>query len=107
MSEENKVKEVVVGKWTDAEKDKVIAAYVAGKPVKELASEFNRTTRSITGKLVAEKVYVVPEKKVTKKVEGPSKKDILREIEKTGFEVEGFDNVTKDGLTRLNEYLRA
>ena len=35
------------------------------------------------------------------KQEGPSKKEILRDIEAKGFDVAGFEGATKMALTRL------
>ena len=40
-------------------------------------------------------------KQATKKVDGPSKKELLRDIEATGFDVAGFEGATKSALTRL------
>ena len=92
------------GNWTADEQKKVIDAYLSGVSVDELVTETGRSKRSIQGKLVAEKVYVVPEKpKNVKKDDGPSKKEILNEIAATGFDVDGLDNATKSALGRLLE----
>ena len=40
-------------------------------------------------------------KKATKKVDGPSKKELLRDIEATGCDVAGVEGATKSALTRL------
>ena len=46
-------------------------------------------------------MYVASPKKATAKLDGPSKKEILREIEDTGFDVSGFEGATKAALSRL------
>jgi hypothetical protein len=35
------------------------------------------------------------------KVQGPTKKELLRDLESTGFEVSGFEGATKEAITRL------
>ena len=40
-------------------------------------------------------------KSATSKTEGPSKKEILRDIESLGFDVTGFEGATKMALARL------
>ena len=40
-------------------------------------------------------------KKTAAKQDGPSKKEILRDIEAQGFDVTGFEGATKAALTRL------
>ena len=37
----------------------------------------------------------------TAKVQGPTKKELLRDLESTGFEVAGFEGATKEAITRL------
>ena len=46
-------------------------------------------------------MYVATPKKAAAKQEGPSKKEILRDIEAKGFDVAGFEGATKMALTRL------
>jgi arsenate reductase-like glutaredoxin family protein len=67
-----------------------------------IAETLGKTVRSVRAKLVRDSVYVAPEKGVaTVKDTGPSKKEILRSIDATGFNSEGFQGSTKDALARL------
>ena len=67
----------------------------------QIADTLGKSVRSVRSKLVREGVYVASEKKSAAKQDGPSKKEILREIEDTGFDVSGFEGATKAALTRL------
>ena len=66
-----------------------------------IADNFGKSVRSVRSKLVREGVYVASPKKTAAKQDGPSKKEILRDIEATGFDVSGFEGATKSALTRL------
>ena len=79
----------------------IVSAYQAGTDVAEIADTVGKSVRSVRSKLVREGVYVAQPKKVTRKVEGPTKKEILRDLEGTGFDVKGFEGATKEALTRL------
>ncbi len=79
----------------------IVSAYQAGHDITEIADNIGKTVRSVRSKLVREGVYVAQPKKVTRKVEGPTKKEILRDLEGTGFDVKGFEGATKEALTRL------
>ena len=67
----------------------------------QIAESMDKTVRSVRSKLVREGVYVASPKKTAAKQDGPSKKEILRDIEAQGFEVSGFEGATKAALTRL------
>ncbi len=67
----------------------------------QIAAELDKPVRSVRSKLVREGVYVASPKKAAVKQEGPSKKEILRDIEAVGFDVSGFEGATKAALTRL------
>ena len=67
----------------------------------EIADSMDKTVRSVRSKLVREGVYVASPKKSAAKQDGPSKKEILRDIEAQGFDVTGFEGATKAALTRL------
>ena len=67
----------------------------------EIAESLDKTVRSVRSKLVLEGVYVASPKKTAMKQDGPSKKEILRDIEAQGFDVTGFEGATKAALTRL------
>ena len=67
----------------------------------DIADTLGKTVRSVRSKLVREGVYVASPKKTAAKQDGPSKKEILRDIEAEGFDVSGFEGATKAALTRL------
>jgi hypothetical protein len=67
----------------------------------DIAETLGKTVRSVRSKLVREGVYVASPKKTAMKQDGPSKKEILRDIEAEGFDVSGFEGATKAALTRL------
>jgi hypothetical protein len=68
----------------------------------EIAKTLNKSVRSIRAKLVRDGLYIAPDKPVKAvKEEGPSKKELLMQIEAKGFDVTGFEGATKDALNRL------
>ena len=67
----------------------------------QIADTLGKSVRSVRSKLVREGVYVASPKKTASKQEGPSKKEILRDIESNGFDVSCFEGATKAALTRL------
>ena len=67
----------------------------------EIADSLGKSVRSVRSKLVREGVYVASPKKTAAKQDGPSKKEILRDIAASGFDVSGFEGATKMALTRL------
>ena len=79
----------------------IVSAYQAGTAVEEIAETIGKSVRSVRSKLVREGVYVAKEKVATRKVEGPTKKEILRDLDAIGFDSKGFEGATKDALTRL------
>ena len=79
----------------------IVDAYSSGMAITEIADRVGKSARSVRSKLVREGVYVAQPKKVTRKVEGPTKKEILRDLEGTGFDVKVFEGATKEALTRL------
>ena len=83
--------------------DSLVAMYeeLGNDGLDQIAAELDKTVRSVRSKLVREGVYVASPKKTAAKQEGPSKKEILREIESSGFDVSGFEGATKAALSRL------
>lgn len=69
--------------------------------LENIADSIGKSVRSVRSKLVREGVYVATPKKTAAKQDGPSKKEILRDIEAKGFDVAGFEGATKMALTRL------
>ena len=51
----------------------------------EIAETLGKSVRSVRSKLVRENAYVASPKKAAAKQDGPSKKEIWRDIEATGF----------------------
>ena len=70
--------------------------------IETIAETLGKPVRSIRAKLVRDQVYVAPEKgaKAASK-DGPSKKEILKQLESRGFNTHGFDGATKEALQRL------
>ena len=69
--------------------------------LEQIADKIGKSVRSVRSKLVREGVYVATPKKTATKQEGPSKKEILRNIESNLFNEAGFEGATKSALTRL------
>lgn len=85
----------------------IIERYQAGEPVEQIAESIGKAVRSVRSKLVREGVYVASEKPKAAKVEGPSKKELLRDLEQIApFPVDGFMNATKEALTMLIAHLK-
>jgi DNA polymerase I-like protein with 3'-5' exonuclease and polymerase domains len=83
--------------------DQMISMYneLGNDGLDQIAEELDKPVRSVRSKLVREGVYVASPKKAAAKQDGPSKKEILRDIESVGFDVSGFEGATKAALTRL------
>ena len=80
----------------------IISYYTLEKmTVDEIAKIVGKSVRSVRSKLVREGVYVAKEKVATRVNVGPTKKDLLRSLEASGFDTKGFDGATKEALTRL------
>jgi|TARA_R110001592_G_scaffold50745_8_gene156804 hypothetical protein len=89
--------------YTDEQIAQAIEMYqeVGNDGLDQIADTIGKSVRSVRSKLVREGVYVATPKKAAAKQEGPSKKEILRDIEAKGFDVAGFEGATKMALTRL------
>jgi len=83
--------------------EKILEMYaeVGNEGLEDIATAFDKTVRSIRSKLVREGAYVASPKGATAKADGPSKKELLRDIESHGFDTEGFEGATKIALSRL------
>ena len=79
----------------------IIDQYQAGVSVDEIATDIGKSIRSVRSKLVREGVYVATPKVKSTREQGPTKKEILRDLEGTGFDVSGFEGATKDAIMRL------
>jgi len=87
--------------YTSEMTTQIVDSYTAGMDIAEIADSIGKTVRSVRSKLVREGVYKAAPKKAGRKVEGPTKKELLREIESTGFEVTGLEGATKEALARI------
>jgi len=79
----------------------IVEQYQNGVEIDAIAASIEKSVRSVRSKLVREGVYVAKPKASARKQEGPTKKEILRDIEEVGFDVSGFEGATKEALTRL------
>lgn len=85
----------------------IIQRYQAGEPVEQIAESIGKAVRSVRSKLVREGVYVASEKPKAVKAEGPSKKELMRELEQIApFPVDGLMNATKEALQSLIDHLK-
>ena len=94
--------------YTD-EQVEILKAYKPGDDLTALAAKVGKRVPSVRAKLVSMKLYVAPDKgaPAADKDDGPTKKEILAEIEAKGFDTEGFDGATKAALGRLRDILPA
>ena len=83
----------------------VVSEYEAGVSVEDIAAMVVKSVRSVRSKLVREGVYVAKPKVVSRKVEGPTKKELLVELSATGYDVSGLEGATKDAIARLMDAL--
>jgi hypothetical protein len=83
--------------------EKMLALYaeLGNEGLDDIAEQLGKPVRSVRSKLVREGVYVATPKGATNKSEGPSKKQLLRDIEAKGFDTAGFEGATKIALSRL------
>lgn len=79
----------------------IVEQYQDGVDIEDIAASIEKSVRSVRSKLVREGVYVAKPKAQARKQEGPTKKELLRDLEATGFDVQGFEGATKDAITRL------
>jgi plasmid maintenance system antidote protein VapI len=89
--------------YTEEMTNKLVSDYQSGVSVETLAETLGKSVRSVRSKLVREGVYIAAEKPVkTAKVEGPSKKEMLNELEAlVDFPVDGFMGATKEAIAHV------
>jgi hypothetical protein len=88
----------------------IVERYQAGETVEAIAESIGKAVRSVRSKLVREGVYVAQEKpKASKREEGPTKKELLRDLESLAphLPIEGFVNATKEAITALIDHLQS
>ena len=89
--------------------DAIVQRYESGESVEAIAESIGKAVRSVRSKLVREGVYVVAEKpKGAKREEGPTKKELLRELESLAphLPVDGMVNATKEAISALIAHLQ-
>ena len=87
--------------YTAAQVVQITTAYQAGMDIDEIAQDIGKSVRSVRSKLVREGVYVAKPKTASKKVLGPTKKELLKDLEKSGLDVAGLEGATKEAISRL------
>ena len=87
--------------YTAAQVAQIVDQYQAGQDIDMIADGIGKSVRSVRSKLVREGVYVAKPKAKSNKVLGPTKKELLKDLEATGFDVAGFEGATKDAIVRL------
>jgi transposase-like protein len=94
--------------YTDEQTAEIVKMYTEGNSVDEIAKATGRATRSVRAKLVREGVYQAPEKVVKAKVDGPGKKELLRDLAAIApnLPIDGFVNATKEAITALIQHLQ-
>ena len=86
--------------YTNEQTVQVVELYKNGTNVDEIANTLGKTVRSVRSKLVREGVYVAKPKKASTKVQGPTKKELLRDLS-ANIDVQGLEGATKEAITRL------
>ena len=85
--------------------DKIISQYQNGISVDEIADAFGKSVRSVRSKLVREGVYIPQEKKTSKKVQEPTKKELLRTLDElVDFPTTGLLGATKESILDLIKF---
>ncbi len=87
--------------YSAAQVAKITSDYLAGTDIIDIASDLGKSVRSVRSKLVREGVYVAKPKSTSTKVLGPTKKELLKNLEQTGVEVAGLEGATKEAIVRL------
>ena len=87
--------------YTAAQVAQIVDQYQAGQDIDMIADGIGKSVRSVRSKLVREGVYVAKPKAKSNKVLGPTKKELLKDLEQTGIDVAGLEGATKEAITRL------
>lgn len=81
---------------------KIVSDYQAGTSVEDIASAIDKSVRSVRSKLVREGVYVAKPTQKSTKVMGPTKKELLIELnDNFGYDVSGLEGATKEAISHL------
>lgn len=102
---------VKTANYTQSQVERIVAMYadMGNEGLDAIAAEVGKSVRSVRSKLVREGVYVAtPKAKATPKDTGPSKKELLNQLEEiVGFDVTGFSGATKPAIASLIDRLSA
>ena len=80
----------------------VVDQYQNGTPIEDISEMVTRSVRSVRSKLVREGVYVAAAKPTAaKRDNGPTKKELLIQLESSGWNVKGLEGATKDAIKAL------
>ena len=80
----------------------IVSDYQAGTSVEDIASAIDKSVRSVRSKLVREGVYVAKPTQKSTKVMGPTKKELLIELNNNfGYDVSGLEGATKEAISHL------
>jgi hypothetical protein len=86
--------------YTQAQVAQITDAYQQGQDIEQIADAVGKSVRSVRSKLVREGVYVAKPKTTSKKVLGPTKKELLRELD-GHMDTKGLEGATKEAIERL------
>ena len=86
--------------YTQAQVAQITEAYNSGQAIDEIADAVGKSVRSVRSKLVREGVYVAKPKTTSKKVLGPTKKELLRKLD-GHMDTKGLEGATKEAIERL------
>jgi hypothetical protein len=97
--------------YTDEQVTQITDLYaeLGNNGLDQIANTVGKTVRSVRAKLVREGSYVAPDQSTTRR-DGPTKKELLRELEGvigTDIEVSNFMGATKDGIQYLVNTFRS
>ena len=91
--------------YTESMVERMLTMYaeLGNDGIDAIAAELARPVRSVRSKLVREGVYVAaPKAPKAAKVEGPSKKELVQELESlVDFPVDGFMGATKEAIASV------
>ena len=97
--------------YTEAQLDIIRSMYaeLGNEGLETIAQTVTKSVRSVRSKLVREGVYQAsPKKSAAKKDVGPSKKELLNELESIiGFDVTALQGSTKEGLQSLIAFAKS
>ncbi len=86
--------------YTAAQTAQIIDQYQQGQDIAMIAEAIGKSVRSVRSKLVREGVYVAKEKTTSKKVLGPTKKELLRVLD-AHIDTKGLEGATKEAIENL------